>query len=102
MGHVGDIIFLMQDKYLANGMCPVLSCMIMLVDFFGSVEIVFTKRAEDVCGSVLLMYVKHGDVDQTSCNLCLVLDLKACFAAELLKGRGEVSNFGSLDGLELL
>ena len=48
------------------------------------------------------MYVKCGDVDQTSCILCLVLDLKACFAAELLKGRGEVSNFGSLDRSELL
>ena len=74
----------------------------MLADFLGSIETVFTNWAEDTCRSVLLMYVKHGDINQTSCILHLVLDLKACFAAELLKGRGEVSNFGSLDGSELL
>ena len=68
----------------------------MLADFLGSIETVFTNWVEDTCRSILLMYVKHSNVDQTSCVSCLVLDLKACFAVELLEGRGEAHLKGPL------
>ena len=100
-GQISDGILLIWVRYLANGMCPVLSCMMMLAPFLGSIDMILMKLAEVAWGSVSPISMKCGDNIHSSCASLLVLALNAYLTVELLEGSDVVSIKGSLFELEL-
>ena len=85
----------MRNKYLASGMCSVLSCDIMLADLLGSANMRLTKVGDEDVESVVAIRVYHGDFTQIACVSFLISVLNVCLVADLLSGRVVVSMSGS-------
>ena len=85
----------MQNKYLASGMCSILSCVIMLADLLGSTDMRLTKAGDEDVGSVVAIRVYHGDFTQIACVSFLISVLNVCLVVDLLSGRVVVSMSGS-------
>ena len=85
----------MQNKYLANGTCSILSCVIMLADLLGSANMRLTEAGDEAVGSVVAICVYHGDFTQIACISFLISVLNVCLVVDLLLGRVVVSMSGS-------
>jgi len=95
-GQISEFVFLIWCRYLANGVCPVLSWDSMLASFLGSVVTRLMYLLEGVVGSVFFILSYHSDFCHPFCARCLSFLLCVHFIAGLLCGSVFLRNFGSL------
>jgi hypothetical protein len=66
-GHVGESAFPMQCRCLANGACPVHSCIRMLACFLGMSMISLRYLTDTAVGSIFFRSVWHGEASHNFC-----------------------------------
>ena len=98
-GHVSESLFLVQCKYLANGVWLVLNCIRILASFLGKGVMSLMNFSKQADGSVFFIHAYQGDFVHSFCALLFNFSLYACLIADLLRGSFLCKIFGSLSML---